>query len=881
MLARFYIRFRTRPGQSLCMEIKEEGSGVVVFRDLNYLNEECWKTELDMNAGNFSYRYLLKEEGASVRYDYCSRRYFEIPAGKDLIEVFDDWQDIQFGSEVFKSRAFSRVLNKKGGAARKIKKSPDHTHIFNIHAPLLAKGKAVCLIGSSSDLGKWDDRQFIKAEPSGPNSWTVHLKIKREEDSIEYKYAIYDIQSGRIECYEDGSNRSLSVFGSSRSLVILNQFAVFGNTAWRGAGVNVQLSSLRSSKSLGVGDFSDLKKLAAWSASVGIKMIQLLPINDTTASHSNKDSYPYAAISAFALHPMYLDVEKVAKEAGLKTSRELKRKLLAYDELPALAYEDVLRAKTELLRNIYDIAGDQFLNSPEFADFNNKHHYWLMPYAAFCYLRDKYGTADSSFWGEYGNYTDEKVRLLASEKSAAFAEIRFHYFLQFHLDRQLNDAVEFAHKKDIIIKGDLPIGVGRNSVDTWMNPDLFHMNMQAGAPPDAFTSKGQNWSFPTYNWEEMKKDGYAWWRQRLQQMSHYFDAIRIDHVLGFFRIWSIPAHAVEGILGYFVPAHPLSGDELKSAGLNGDISRYSDPFIDDEVIKSLFGENAAYIKEKAISGGKLMPALRTQRGILQWCAENKTDDSIRNKLLDLSAEVILIQDENRPGFYHFRIAMQDTFSFRHLSVHERDTLTNLYHEYFFRRQNELWYETAQSRLDAIQHGSDMMICAEDLGMVPEMVEGVLKAREMLALQVQRMPKQADRRFSDPADAPYLSVVTPSTHDMSTLREWWEEDKAMTTEFYHDQLKSGGTPPETCSASISGEIIKRHLDSPAMWAVFLLQDLLAVSESARREEFHEERINNPANPDHFWNYRLHLTIEDLQKHTELGNLLLDWIKNSGR
>lgn len=880
MLVCFYIRFSTRLGQSLCMETGEEGKDVN-RHDLSYVNEQCWKAELELEAGYFTYRYIVKEEGKPDIADYRNRRQIEVIKGKKgRMEVLDDWQDVQFGSDVFRSRAFSRVLNKKPASSKKEKDRVSFTHIIHIHAPLLPPDKAVCITGSSESLGNWSDKQFVKTQPADSNIWAARLNAF-EPGNTEYKFAVYDTDTGLIVAYEDGSNRRFPATDDKVEITVLNQFAVFGNTAWRGAGVNVQLSSLRTSKSWGVGDFSDLKKLVGWSDSVGIKMIQLLPINDTTASHTNKDSYPYAAISAFALHPLFLDVSQLLKTAGIKSGTGVKKQIRKWNEMPALAYEEVLQLKMEVLREIFEKCGNNLLKSPEFIEFYKKHHYWLMPYAAFCYLRDKHGSADAAGWGTFGVYNEDEIRKLTSGESEAYSQIAFVYFLQFHLDRQLTDAVQFAHKKGIIIKGDLPIGVGRNSVDTWMNPHLFHMDMQAGAPPDAFTAIGQNWSFPTYNWEEMKKDGYAWWQQRLQQMSHYFDAIRIDHVLGFFRIWSVPTDALEGILGYFVPAYGLSQDDFSKAGLDFSAHRYCDPFLNDALIDSLFGQSAGMIREKAVSNGKLIPALHTQRGMIKWCEENRMDASILNKLLELSANLILLKDDAHPGLYHFRIGMQQTTSFRNLPEHEQRILEGMYHDYFFNLQNELWFHTAQAKLDAIQHASDMMICAEDLGMVPEMVEGVLRSREMLALQVQRMPKQADRMFSDPADAPYLSVVTPSTHDMSTIRQWWEEDRAVTKQFYHDQLKLSGAVPDSCNPDVSGEIIKRHLESPAMWAVFLLQDLLSVSESARRKEAGEERINNPANPDHFWNYRMHITIDDLQKQKDLNGLLAEWIRKSGR
>jgi 4-alpha-glucanotransferase len=202
-------------------------------------------------------------------------------------------------------------------------------------------------------------------------------------------------------------------------------------------------------------------------------------------------------------------------------------------------------------------------------------------------------------------------------------------------------------------------------------------------------------------------------------------------------------------------------------------------------------------------------------------------------------------------------------------------------QYFYEKQNDMWYRVAQEKLDAIQQSSDMMICAEDLGMVPDMVEDVLKSREMLALQVQRMPKKSYQQFSHPNDAPYLSVVTPSTHDMSTIRQWWEEDVDVTQRFYNDLLLHKGKAPHFCEPEICKEIIHQHLKSPAMWSVFLLQDLMSVDVGIRRINPNEERINIPADPNHFWNYRMHITLEALKEQKVFNETILHLISDTQR
>src|SRR5208337_2896442 len=185
--------------------------------------------------------------------------------------------------------------------------------------------------------------------------------------------------------------------------------------------------------------------------------------------------------------------------------------------------------------------------------------------------------------------------------SEAAGEMDFHRFLQYHLEAQLVEATQYAHSKGVILKGDIAIGVCRYGADAWEQPELFHTDMQAGAPPDAFAAKGQNWGFPTYNWPRMKQDGFAWWKQRFEQMSCYFDAFRIDHILGFFRIWSIPMHAVEGILGNFVPAIPVKLEEFRQRGIHFNHDRYVKPFINEDVLLDVFGERADEVKRQFLN----------------------------------------------------------------------------------------------------------------------------------------------------------------------------------------------------------------------------------------------------------------------------------------
>ena len=667
-----------------------------------------------------------------------------------------------------------------------------------------------------------------------------------------------------------------------RHIIINDGFVALPAETWRGAGVAIPVFSLRSEKGFGVGEFQDLKQLADWGKSVGLKLIQLLPINDTCATHTWKDSYPYAAISAFALHPIYLNLEAVAiaKNKPLLKSLEPERKRL--NALDTVDYEAVMSTKLKFLRQVFPSQKSATFRGKEFKSFFAENEHWLTSYAAFCVLRDRFGTADFSQWPEHSTYSRAKIEEIARNND----EVAFHYFVQYHLHLQLMDATAHCHANGLVVKGDIAIGVFRHGADTWQSPDLFHMDQQAGAPPDPFSDKGQNWGFPTYNWPRMAADGFAWWKRRFAQMGCYFDAFRIDHILGFFRIWSSPAHAVEGILGHFVPAIPLAPDEFAVRGIPFDRERFIKPFINDAVLVEIFGEEAEAVRREYLNadgrgGYSVKTESATQRQVERHFAtlpQDEQNQKLKIGLFDLISNVILLEAD---GQLHFRFAIEKTSSFKHLAPDIQAGLRDLYVDYFFRRQDDFWMREALQKLPALKRVTNMLICGEDLGLVPACVPEVMRDLGFLSLEIQRMPKALGAEFSHPTNAPYLSVVTPSTHDMSTLRGWWAEDLALTQKFFNHELAFAGEAPREASPEIVEAVVRQHLASPAMWSIFQLQDLLGMDGELRRADADVERINVPANPNHYWRYRIHLTLEELQRAGKFNEHLAQLIRLNGR
>ena len=625
--------------------------------------------------------------------------------------------------------------------------------------------------------------------------WSVELPAEEFFDGEAEREYFYEVVCDGLSTRHEWRHNSLKA--AEKREEILDSWS--DSPGWKGAGTAIPVFALRSEDDFGVGEFLDLKKMVDWAVLTGQTFLQLLPVNDTTMFGTIDDSYPYNANSTFALHPQFINLPA----AGVPVDKEylkLQKQLNSFvkDGRPETDYVSVNREKRRLLRKAFDANWKSLSRTKAYRNFLAANREWLIPYSRFCALRDEFGTPDFSQWGEFAVY--DEARLERWNKSHR-SETDFNCFLQFHLDAQFRQVRDYAHSKGVVLKGDLPIGISRTSADAWQFPKLFNMDSQAGAPPDAFSADGQNWGFPTYNWEEMAKDGYAWWKARLRKMSEYFDAFRIDHILGFFRIWQIPVPEKSGLAGYFSPALPYSADELRSWGYGNRMDRF-------------------------------------------------------------------IEDPHRPGWYHPRIDAKD--------------LGDLYIDFFYRRHNEFWKHNAMDKLSALLGSTNMLACGEDLGMIPACVPEVMQRLNILSLEIQRMPKDPAQTFADPAHYPYGCVCTTSTHDMSPIRAWWEEDRSLSQRFYNEALGCGGAAPYFCEPWVCRRIVEQHLWSPAMLVILPLQDWLSISPELRyKGNPADERINVPAIPRYHWDYRMHLSLEELLAAKDFNTDVATLVKSSGR
>jgi 4-alpha-glucanotransferase len=719
--------------------------------------------------------------------------------------------------------------------------------------------------------------------------WQVAVDLSKCKGEVHFKYGYYDPEDKKFICFEDGQDRKSVVVNNKNSLVFQKDtFVRINGHKFRSTGVGLPVFSIRTKKSFGVGDFADLKLLIDWSAKVGLKLIQVLPLNDTIGTHTDADVLPYAAISAFALNPLFLHLPALGRlPANHPLMKIYKEKQTELNNKELVEFLEVVNFKLSYAAEVFKTGKDKFLKNNDYLRFHAENSYWLQPYAAFCLLRDRFQTPDYRQWKEYAVYEPGLIDNLIAPESEFYDQIALQYFIQYHLHLQLSEAHNYAHANGIVLKGDIPIGVNKNAVDTWANPELFNLDKYAGAPPDMFAIKGQNWELPTYNWDVIRRTDFDWWKKRFAQMSHYFDTFRIDHILGFFRIWEIPDNQVEGIMGHLSPSSPVHIHEFHEKGIWFDYNRFCKPYVTDSILFDLFGDDASWVRTNClqIEDGwvlRLKPDCLSQKKIEELFDSAKISEKVKWGLFDLISNVLFFEVEGSNGTQFYpRFGMQSLRTFRDLDDFTRLKLEEIYVDYFFRRQDSHWYRSGMEKLPALKRSTNMLICGEDLGMMTKCVTNVMNELGILSLEVQRAPKTNDKEFFHPADAPYLSVVTPSTHDMSTIRGWWEEDRAVTQRFYNNILGHFGEAPWYCEWWICRDILLQHLYSPAMWAIFQMQDLLSISPKVRRENPHDERVNVPSNSRFSWRFRLHFYIEDLIDNEEFNQELKNYIQQSGR
>ena len=890
MTVQFNIDYKVMFGEQIVVNIQTEEGELKL--PLETTDGERWACDwcVESPEKSYTYYYSVEREGKAVKTEWLMIKHqLDVNAKKAAVyTLYDHWKAMPEDAFLYSS-AFTDCINHQAPQEMKPETGSKIVRLI-VRAPQLRDGERLGVLGADKALGAWDVQKILPMTQHTYNEWVADIDATHLEGShLEFKFVAFRNAKNEL-LWEASMNRTVDLPEMKAGELVsyeLDQafFALYNRKL---AGTLVPVFSLRTRKSAGIGDFGDLKAMIDFVASTGQKVLQLLPINDTTITHTWTDSYPYSCISVFAIHPQYANLHALPELKDAKARAEAEKTRAELNALDKIDYEKVNDFKINYLRQIFNQEGEKMMKTAEYKAFFQDTKQWLVPYAQYSYLRDKNGTADFNQWPDHQVWDEAERKALTDPKTAAYKNVAFFYFVQFVLDRQMQEAHEHAKAKGVILKGDIPIGVNRNGCDVWMEPKYFNLNGQAGAPPDDFSANGQNWGFPTYNWFEMLKDGCQWWNRRFQNMARYFDAYRIDHVLGFFRIWEIPVSSVHGLLGQFAPALAMSREEIESYGLHFQDDRFTRPFITDWVLDRVFHERAGEVKEKYLDRldderYQMKPEVDTQRKVEALFAD-ATDEKelwLRDGLYALISDVLFVRDHTNPGVFHPRISAQLDFIYESLYDNDKAAFNRLYNDYFYRRNNQFWYQEAMKKLPKLVQATRMLVCAEDLGMVPDCVPWVMDELKILSLELQSMPKDPSVKFGHLSRNPYRSVCTISSHDMPTLRMWWDENIQRTQEYYNTMLYRQGPAPHPLPGWLASDIISRHLTSPSMLCILSIQDWLATDEALRLPDADAERINIPANPKHYWRYRMHLNIEDLAADKRFVQSITEMISQSGR
>lgn len=890
MTVQFNIKYKVMFGEQIVANIQTEEGELKL--PLETTDGERWVCDwcVESPEKSYTYYYSVEREGRAVKTEWLMIKHqLDVNAKKAAVyTLYDHWKAMPEDAFLYSS-AFTDCINHQAPQEMKPETGSKIVRLV-VRAPQLRDGERLGVLGADKALGAWDVQKILPMTQHTYNEWVADIDATHLEGShLEFKFVAFRNAKNEL-LWETSMNRTVDLPEMKAGELVsyeLDQafFALYNRKL---AGTQVPVFSLRTCKSAGIGDFGDLKTMIDFVASTGQKVLQLLPINDTTITHTWTDSYPYSCISVFAIHPQYADLHALPELKDAKARAEAEKTRAELNALDKIDYEKVNDFKINYLRQIFNQEGEKMMKTAEYKAFFQASELWLVPYAQYSYLRDKNGTADFNQWPDHQVWDEAERKVLADPKTAAYKNVAFFYFVQFVLGRQMQEAHEHAKAKGVILKGDIPIGVNRNGCDVWTEPKYFNLNGQAGAPPDDFSANGQNWGFPTYNWFEMLKDGCQWWNRRFQNMARYFDAYRIDHVLGFFRIWEIPVHSVHGLLGQFAPALAMSREEIESYGLHFQEDRFTRPFITDWVLDRMFHERAGEVKEKYLDRldderYQMKPEVDTQRKVEALFADvtNEKELWLRDGLYALISDVLFVRDHTNPGVFHPRISAQLDFIYESLYDNDKAAFNRLYNDYFYRRNNQFWYQEAMKKLPKLVQATRMLVCAEDLGMVPDCVPWVMDELKILSLELQSMPKDPSVKFGHLSRNPYRSVCTISSHDMPTLRMWWDENIQRTQEYYNTMLYRQGSAPHPLPGWLASDIISRHLTSPSMLCILSIQDWLATDEALRLPDADAERINIPANPKHYWRYRMHLNIEDLAADKRFVQNITEMISQSGR
>ena len=648
-------------------------------------------------------------------------------------------------------------------------------------------------------------------------------------------------------------------------------------TSKRLLGAVVPVGALRSKNGIGVGEFPDLADFALLCKKMRIGLIQLLPVNDT-----GFESSPYSSLTAFGLHPLYLRIEDLGEFTNVDSSikKRLKAAREKFDQYKRFSHYEILKEKMEICSIIYNANKNEIMKSASLASWIEQNA-WVKEYAVYRRLKEINELKSWKDWKEYSIVTAEDINKLWNDKNLR-EEHLFWVWIQEALDAQFSKAAKVIADAGIVLEGDLPILMNDDSCDVWAHHDIFNRELSAGAPPDMYSPDGQNWGFPIYNWEAQESDDFSWWKQRLKVAEKFYKAYRIDHVLGFFRIWASSPNDYSSALGRFIPYTPVTTGDFKKIGFDKSRIRWvSQPHIPTdelmEVLRSNWGGPFNDSDITAAADKIFSKALARVNEEELWLFKKKITGekdidklglhpSCRSYLLAKWKDRVFL--EYRKGKFFPLWQYRNSRAYQGFSQDEKNTIEALL-EKRQKRSEKIWMQMGMKLLSVLVNSSSMLPCAEDLGAVPSCVPKVLSRLKKLGLRVTRWHRdwyKNGQPYVPFNEYPSLSVCTPAVHDSSTVREWWnkEADQGQFSNFL-------GVPslPKIYNPGTAKIILSKTASARSRFRVFQIQDLLHLSNNWYSENPQDERVNVPGTANEFnWTYRLPAAISEIAKDKEL-------------
>jgi len=636
------------------------------------------------------------------------------------------------------------------------------------------------------------------------------------------------------------------------------------------AGVAIPLAGIKTKGGWCVGEYPDLAALASLCKTTGLKLIQLLPIND-----SGSQSSPYSALSAFALHPLYLRVADLP-EAALCPAvlKSLKAYAAKHGQDSRFSYMDAYRVKMDALRAVFDGSKATIIANPELPEFILSHP-WVKTYAVYKRLKKINGDRSWRDWQGHRDATESAIAKLWNDP-AMKEEHLFYVWLQVRSAQQCAASSRAVRDSGVTLLGDLPILMNDDSADVWSNRKYFTMHLRAGAPPDMFAHYGQNWGFPVYDWDRQAADDFSFWKTRVAEASAYYSAYRIDHVLGFFRIWAMSEFESDGYLGHFHPEISLKSEELRASGFSPERLRWlSLPHVRGPELRAALEKSGRAMSDLTISRNSAAEPLFERLGsedlYLFTRVVRGTGDIEACGFPTILADFLKTAWRDRvlqplegnsfvPTWRH-----SDAYAWFSLSADEQGVLERLFRKQ--QAENEtLWAERGKKLLAVLVGASDMLACAEDLGAVPDCVPAVLAELGIPGLKIPRWTRfwnKSGQPYESLADFRSASVCAVSVHDTSTVREWWEYEEGR-VDFAAAYCPELSPVPEKLEAASAFTVLQALARCASSIFVAQMQDYLDISDTLRSADPREDRVNIPGTQtDSNWTWRMRPTLEELQ------------------